>query len=69
LARAPRWRALSEEDGQAGGITEPFRCLGFTRYESHEGERPMAIRWRLERPSPGGVAARLLHGNNVVLTL
>ena len=22
--------------------TEPFVCLGFARYESHEGERPMA---------------------------
>ncbi len=32
--------------------TEPFRCLGFANYESHEGERPMAIRWRLERPIP-----------------
>jgi hypothetical protein len=32
--------------------TEPLRCLGFTNYESHEGERPMAIRWRLERPIP-----------------
>jgi hypothetical protein len=32
--------------------TEPFVCLGFARYESHEGERPMAIRWRLEREIP-----------------
>jgi len=35
-----------------GSVTEPFVCLGFARYESHEGERPMAIRWRLERESP-----------------
>ncbi|MFY8149447.1 MAG: DUF3427 domain-containing protein, partial [Prochlorococcaceae cyanobacterium] len=42
------------EGGRAGGVTEPFRCLGFIRYESHEGERPMAIRWRLERAIPAG---------------
>ena len=39
-------------EGRAGGVTEPFRCLGFATYESHEGERPMAIRWRLERQIP-----------------
>ncbi|MGL6135157.1 MAG: hypothetical protein ACRC1L_13365, partial [Prochlorococcaceae cyanobacterium] len=39
-------------DGRQGGVTEPFRCLGFATYESHEGERPMAIRWRLERQIP-----------------
>jgi len=39
-------------DGRPGGVTEPFRCLGFATYESHEGERPMAIRWRLEREIP-----------------
>ena len=27
-----------------GTVTEPFVCLGFARYESHEGARPMAIR-------------------------
>ena len=36
------------------GVTEPFRCLGVARYESHQGERPMAIRWRLERAIPAG---------------
>ena len=30
----------------------PFLCLGFADYVSHEGERPMAIRWRLEREIP-----------------
>jgi len=34
--------------GRVGGVTEPFRCLGFAIYESNEGERPMAIRLRLE---------------------
>ena len=42
------------EGGRAGGVTEPFQCLGFARYVSHEGERPMGIRWRLERPIPAG---------------
>jgi len=27
-------------------------CLGFARYESHEGERRIAICWRLEREIP-----------------
>ena len=40
------------EQRKQGTVTEPFRCLGFANYESHEGERPMAIRWRLERPIP-----------------
>ena len=47
-------REHRREGGRATGATEPFRCLGFVRYESHEGERPMAIRWRLERPIPAG---------------
>ncbi len=45
-------REHRREGGRAGGVTEPFRCLGFARYVSHEGERPMAIRWRLERAIP-----------------
>ena len=40
------------EQRKQGSITEPFACLGFAVYESHEGERPMAIRWRLEREIP-----------------
>jgi hypothetical protein len=47
-------REHRREGGRAGGVTEPFRCLGSARYESHEGERPMAIRWRLERAIPAG---------------
>jgi len=45
-------REQRKQDGRAGAPTEPFVCLGFARYESHEGERPMAIRWRLEREIP-----------------
>jgi Domain of unknown function (DUF3427). len=40
------------EQRKQGTVTEPFVCLGFARYESHEGERPMAIRWGLERQIP-----------------
>jgi hypothetical protein len=46
-------REQRKQDGRPGAPTEPFVCLGFARYESHEGERPMAIRWRLEREIPG----------------
>ena len=40
------------QDGRPSGPIEPFRCLGFARYAGHEGERLMAIRWRLEREIP-----------------
>jgi hypothetical protein len=41
------------EESKRGGVTLPFLCLGFADYVSHEGERPMAIRWRLRRAIPG----------------
>lgn len=45
-------REQRKRDGRPSAPTEPFVCLGFARYEGHEGERPMAIRWRLEREIP-----------------
>jgi len=45
-------REQRKRDGRPDATTEPFVCLGFASYESHEGERPMAIRWRLEREIP-----------------
>jgi hypothetical protein len=57
-----------KQDGRPGAPTEPFVCLGFAIYESHEGERPMTIRWRLEHEIPAAwlhgccVAHRLLLG-------
>ena len=45
-------REQRRQGGRGGGVTEPFRCLGFATYESHEGERPMAIRWRLHKAIP-----------------
>jgi hypothetical protein len=45
------------------GPGAPFLCLGQVDIESHRGERPIAITWRLRRPMPAetfriaGVAA------------
>jgi hypothetical protein len=51
-ARGSRVLLFVREQRRHGTVTEPFVCLGFARYESHQGERPMAIRWRLERENP-----------------
>ena len=51
-ARGSRVLLFVREHRRQGTVTEPFRCLGFVSYESHDGERPMAIRWRLEREIP-----------------
>jgi hypothetical protein len=53
-ARGSRVLLFVREHRRQGTVTEPFRCLGFVNYESHEGERPMTIRWRLEREIPAG---------------
>ena len=45
------WESQSTTNPNASR-TELFVCLGFARYASHEGERPMAIRWWLEREIP-----------------
>ena len=37
----------------------PFLCLGFEDDVNHEGERPMAIRWRLQRAIPGALYTEL----------
>jgi hypothetical protein len=34
------------------GCTAPYVFLGPATYVSHEGSRPMAIRWRLHHPIP-----------------
>ena len=51
-SRGSRIPLFVRERRKQGSITEPFVCLGFATYESHEGERPMAIRWRLDRDIP-----------------
>jgi hypothetical protein len=52
--RGSRVLLFVREENRRGGVTLPFLCLGFAEYGSHEGERPMAIRWRLQRAIPGG---------------
>ena len=48
-------REQRKQDGRPGAPTEPFVCLGFARYESHEGERILFVhQWR----SAGGWSGR-----------
>jgi hypothetical protein len=48
-------REQRRQDGRPGGPTEPFVCLGFARYEGHEGERILFVhQWR----SAGGWSGR-----------
>jgi Domain of unknown function (DUF3427) len=62
-------REHRKEGGRSGGITEPFRYLGFAVYKGHEGERPMArgnlcAGWSGRSRRPG---CQLLLGMNVAL--
>ena len=34
---------------------EPYMCLGTVKYISHEGSKPMHIRWSLDRPMPASM--------------
>ncbi len=43
---------LVREENKRGGVTLPFHCLSFADDVSHQGARPMAIRWRLQQPIP-----------------
>jgi hypothetical protein len=48
-------REQRKQDGRPGAPTEPFVCLGFATYESHEGERIWFVpEWRFA----GGWSAR-----------
>jgi hypothetical protein len=57
--RGSRVMLFVREENKRGGVTLPFLCLGFADYVSHEGERPMAIRWRLQRPIPAAFVPEL----------
>jgi helicase len=35
--------------------TSPYMCLGTVKYISHEGSKPMHIRWSLDRPMPASM--------------
>jgi superfamily II DNA or RNA helicase/HKD family nuclease len=41
------------QDGR--GETAPYTFLGPATYETHQGERPMSITWRLNQPMPAGL--------------
>jgi hypothetical protein len=55
VERGSRVMLFVREENKRGGVTLPFLCLGFADYVSHEGERPLAIRWRLKRAIPGAL--------------
>jgi hypothetical protein len=57
--RGSRVMLFVREENRRGGVTLPFLCLGFADYVSHEGERPMAIRWRLHRAIPAAFVPEL----------
>jgi len=44
---------FTRQHKKINGKAQPYHCLGFVRYRSHESERPMKIIWELERPMPG----------------
>jgi hypothetical protein len=52
VERGSRVLLFVREENKRGQVTLPFLCLGFADFVSHEGERPMAIRWRLQRAIP-----------------
>jgi superfamily II DNA or RNA helicase/HKD family nuclease len=39
------------------GLTVPYTCLGQADYVQHEGEKPIAVTWKLHRPMPADVYA------------
>ena len=53
-------RAREADDS---GMTMPYVCLGQLDYMQHTGLKPIAITWKLQRPTPADVyseAARWL---------
>lgn len=50
--------AVREARTDPWGATQPYVLLGPADYVSHEGERPIAITWRLRNPIPAEVFER-----------
>lgn len=50
--------AVREERVDPWGATMPYVLLGPADYVSHQGERPIALTWRLRRPIPAEVFER-----------
>ena len=44
---------VRDAPGDDMGDGAPFLCLGACDYVSHDGEKPIAITWRLHREMPG----------------
>ena len=44
--------AVREAKTDSWGSTAPYMLLGPAEYVAHQGERPIAITWRLENPIP-----------------
>jgi len=38
-----------------GGTAAPFFCCGPVTYITHEGSKPMSVKWRLTNPLPQGL--------------
>jgi len=57
--RGSRVMLFVREENKRGGVTLPFLCLGFADYVSHEGERPLAIRWRFHQAIPAAFVPQL----------
>jgi len=51
-----RQRKLDRPD-----VTAPYTFLGPVRYTKHQGARPMAIEWELERDMPAWLALAFEH--------
>ena len=58
-------REQRKQDGRAGAPTEPFVCLGFARYEGHEGERPMGWRGGISVAAGAGDPGGVVTGDGV----
>lgn len=54
------WLFVRERSKDAEGRAVAFTFLGRARYESHEGERPVSIVWRLDTPIPAALHPRLV---------
>jgi hypothetical protein len=50
--------AVRDTRQDAWGATKPYVLLGPANYVSHEGERPIALTWRLQTPIPAEVFER-----------
>ena len=54
------WLFARERQKDAEGRSVAFTFLGRARHESHEGDRPVSIVWRLETPIPAALHPRLV---------